>query len=73
RGDVLLTPGAWDLVDTVDVRRTMGADLTTAPEEVQLHLGTVSLGCRLRPLDAGHARLILARALPLQLGDRLVL
>jgi len=73
RGDVLLTPGAWDLVDTVDVRRTMGADLTTAPEEVQLHLGTVSLGCRLRPLDAGHARLILVRALPLQLGDRLVL
>lgn len=73
RGDVLLTPGAWDLVDTVDVRRTMGADLTTAPEEVQLHLGTVSLGCRLRPLDAGHARLILARALPLQLGDRVVL
>lgn len=73
RGDVLLTPGAWDLVDTVDVRRTMGADLTTAPEEVQLHLGTVSLGCRLRPLDAGHARLILARAQPLQLGDRLVL
>lgn len=73
RGDVLLSEDAWDLVDTLDVRRTMGASFTEAPGQLLAHIGTAAVTCRLRPLDQDHARLILERALPLELGDRLVL
>ena len=73
RGDALVAPEAWDLVDTVDVRRTMGAPLDAAPTQLQLHLGTAAVPCRLRPLGADHGRLVLDWPLPLEVGDRLVL
>lgn len=73
RGDALVTPGAWAIVDTIDVRRTMGAVFSSAPQNLVIHVGTAQVNARLRPLGEDHARLTLQRPLPLQLGDRLVL
>ncbi|MGD7001707.1 selenocysteine-specific translation elongation factor [Corynebacterium halotolerans] len=73
RGDVLVTPGAWQETAVIDVRRTMGTALDDAPRTLVIHLGTVAVEAHLRSLDPDHARLSLDRALPLQLGDRLVL
>lgn len=73
RGDALVTPGAWPVVDTVDVRRTMGDGFRDAPEQFTVHVGTAAVRARLRPFSDDHARLLLARRLPLQLNDRLVL
>lgn len=73
RGDVLLTPGAWDSTSILDVRRVSGAVFTEAPEQLTLHVGTATVQCRLRAFDDDHARLALERRLPLVLGDRLVL
>jgi selenocysteine-specific elongation factor len=73
RGEVLLAEDSWPVVDTVDVRRTMGASLTDAPGQLLVHIGTAAVPARMRPFDADHARLALDRRLPLELGDRLVL
>lgn len=72
RGDALLTPGAWPFIDTLDVRRTFGHDLDDAPEEVMVHVGSAAVAAHLRPLGADHARLTLARRLPLTVTDALV-
>ncbi|WP_394215652.1 SelB C-terminal domain-containing protein [Brachybacterium vulturis] len=73
RGDVLLTPEAWELVPLLDVRRSTGASLEEAPRQLMAHIGTAAVGTRVRPLGPDHARLILDRPLPLHLGDHLVL
>lgn len=73
RGDALVRPGTWLLTESIDVRRTSGADLQHAPEHLTVHVGTAALPARLRPFDDDHARLTLDRALPLAVGDRLVL
>lgn len=73
RGDVLLTSGAWPIVDTVDIRRASGHTFAEAPSEVVVHVGTAAVTATLRPFDADHARLVLQRRLPLIVGDRLVL
>lgn len=73
RGDVLVAAGSWPVVDTIDVRRTMGSPFTDAPQHVVVHIGTAAVPARLRPFDAEHARLVLDRRIPLELGDRLVL
>jgi len=73
RGDALVTPDAWPVTDTIDVRRTMGTGFTEAPQRFVVHLGTAAAPARLRPFDDDHGRLTLSRPLPLQLGDRLVL
>ncbi|KAE8762089.1 selenocysteine-specific translation elongation factor, partial [Georgenia thermotolerans] len=70
RGSVLLTPGAWHLGDTVDVRLS-GAG--TPPERPLLHLGATAVAAHHRPLGEGLARLRLERALPLRVGDRAIL
>lgn len=70
RGDVLVTPGAWVLTDTVDVA---GVGFDTPPREVVAHIGTAAVEAAFRRLDDHHARLTLTRALPLQVGDRIVL
>ena len=71
RGDVLLTPGAWRLTRTVDVRLTRpAADL---PQRLTLHVGTAAVPVRVRPLVGPAARLTLPRALPLATGDRALL
>jgi selenocysteine-specific elongation factor len=72
RGDALLTPAAWLLVDEVDVRLA-SVDPRELPGDLVLHLGSGAVPGRLRPLGPGTGRLRLARPLPLQLGDRAVL
>ncbi len=71
RGDVLLTPGAWHRTAVVDARLT-GAPARLAAE-LTLHAGTAAVPARVRPLGADHARITLARPLPLRAGDRAVL
>ncbi|MBK7821832.1 MAG: selenocysteine-specific translation elongation factor [Tessaracoccus sp.] len=73
RGDALVTPDAWVIVDTVDIRRTLGTPFTEAPRQFVAHIGAAAVEARLRPFDDDHARLTLARPLPLQLCDRFVL
>ena len=73
RGDVLVTGDSWPVVDTVDIRRTMGASFADAPGQLLVHIGTAAVPGRMRPFGADHARLALDRGLPLELGDRLVL
>ncbi|MGO1539155.1 MAG: selenocysteine-specific translation elongation factor [Leucobacter sp.] len=73
RGDALITPGAWQITDSIDVRRTTGSGFTDAPQQLVVHIGTAATPARVRPFDDHHARLTLRRALPLQYGDRLVL
>lgn len=73
RGDALLTPGAWELTDLVDVRGMTGQALGDAPEELTAHVGTAAVAARVRPLGRQHARLTLDRPLPLTTGDRMVL
>src|SRR5699024_3569949 len=65
--------GAWSLTAVVDVRGLTGAALDEAPRELTAHVGTAAVQATVRPLGAQHARLTLARGLPLTLGDRLLL
>jgi selenocysteine-specific elongation factor len=64
-----LTDGWWTLTDVLDVR-VRSADL---PREPVLHIGSAAVPVRVRPLGAGTARLTLRRALPLHIGDRVLL
>ncbi|HEU0190207.1 MAG TPA: selenocysteine-specific translation elongation factor [Mycobacterium sp.] len=73
RGDALVTPGAWPETRILDVRRGTGVPFSEAPQRLTVHVGTAAVPARLRPFDDHHARLTLDRALPLVLGDRLVL
>lgn len=70
RGDVLVTPDRWDETATVDVRLTATGALR---EHVVAHCGSAAVGARVRPLTGAFARLVLERALPLRIGDRLIL
>ncbi len=73
RGDVLLSTGAWGLTSVVDVRGLTGESLEEAPRELTAHVGTAAVTATVRPLGKTHARLTLARSLPLTLGDRVLL
>ena len=72
RGDALLTPGAFRFTGVVDVTLTSepGERLPTEPV---VHVGSATVGARLRPLDGAVVRLRLAHPLPLRVGDRLLL
>src|SRR5699024_1032441 len=72
RGDVLLT-GDWASAPVVDVRRLHGDEFGSAGERVSVHVGSAAVPARLRGFDGTHGRLVLQRALPLVVGDRLVL
>ncbi|GAA4013488.1 selenocysteine-specific translation elongation factor [Allokutzneria multivorans] len=67
RGDALLTPNRWLLSSTVDV---LASEL---PAQVVLHVGSAAVPARVRPLGTDAARLTLSRALPLRIGDRVLL
>jgi selenocysteine-specific elongation factor len=47
-----------------------GAPGRALPAELVLHVGSAAVPVRVRPLGTGHARLTLARPLPLRVGDR---
>ncbi|ERJ45563.1 translation elongation factor [Corynebacterium pseudodiphtheriticum 090104] len=72
RGHSLLSSGAWELVEQIDVRRTFGQDFYELPQNIVVHIGTAGLEAHVRPLSADYARLSLAHRLPLQLLDRFV-
>jgi selenocysteine-specific elongation factor len=72
RGDALLTPGAFRSTDVVDVALTAGVQ-DRLPAEPVVHVGSATVGARLRPLDGAVVRLRLAHPLPLRVGDRLLL
>ncbi len=72
RGDALLTPGAFRTTDLVDVE-LRGAVDSRLPAEPVVHVGSATVGARLRPLGDSVARLRLAAPLPLRVGDRLLL
>ena len=66
RGDTIRTPGAW--LDTAEI----DVALRTAGElhrELVLHIGSAAVPVQVRPLGTAAARLRLARALPLRIGD----
>ncbi|SEL75068.1 selenocysteine-specific elongation factor [Blastococcus sp. DSM 46786] len=72
RGDALLTPEAFRLTDVVDVTLT-GVPDERLPAGPVVHVGSATVGARLRPLDGAAVRLRLASPLPLRIGDRLLL
>jgi selenocysteine-specific elongation factor len=72
RGDALLTPGAFRTTDLLD------ATLPSPPEgplpaELVVHVGSATVGARLRQLHGAAVRLRLVTPLPLRVGDRLLL
>ncbi|PWH06690.1 selenocysteine-specific translation elongation factor [Brachybacterium endophyticum] len=73
RGDALVTPGAFEPVAVVDVRRCTGALLEDVPREAVVHAGSAAVPARVRGLGPEHARITLERALPLRVGDRVLL
>ena len=72
RGTALVTPGAWALTATVDVRLA-GPDAAGPPRELVLHMGTARTTAKVRVLGGPAARLSLERPLPLHVGDRVLL
>jgi selenocysteine-specific elongation factor len=72
RGDALLTPGAFRSTDVLDLRLTSETP-ERLPAEPVVHVGSATVGSRLRPLDGDVVRLRLAQSLPLRVGDRLLL
>ena len=72
RGDALRTPGAFRRTTLLDVALTRGPE-ERLPAEAVVHIGSATVGARLRPLDGAVLRLRLASPLPLRIGDRLLL
>ena len=72
RGDALLTPGAWRVTSSVDVR-LRGCRASDLPRHVMLHVGTTAAEVTVRPLTDETARLTLATPLPLRAGDHAIL
>ncbi|MET8340666.1 selenocysteine-specific translation elongation factor [Streptosporangium canum] len=76
RGQALVTPGGWTCADLIDVRLSpVGAarDGAGLPPRLTAHIGSAAVVCEVRPLGGPIVRLRLARALPLHLGDVLLL
>jgi selenocysteine-specific elongation factor len=74
RGMALVTPGAWTLTTVADVRLgPPDVRSSVPPRELTLHIGAARTAARIRVLDGAIARLVLAEALPLHVGDRLLL
>ncbi|WP_231502551.1 selenocysteine-specific translation elongation factor [Blastococcus sp. URHD0036] len=72
RGDALLTPGAFRATDVVDVSLAAEPD-DRLPAELVVHVGSAAVAARVRPLEGTAVRLRLSAALPLRVGDRLLL
>jgi len=82
RGMALIEAGRWTLTKLVDVRLAQPPEMTLPPEitlppEMTLHIGSARTQARVRPLGApgasAIARLMLRDALPLHVGDRVLL
>lgn len=66
RGDTLCTAGAWLDTSEIDVLLRRPGDLH---RQLVLHVGSAAVPVHVRPLGEVGARLRLARALPLRIGD----
>ena len=76
RETVLTTPDAWHHTEVVDAWVPTGAGGAGRRLAPQLHIGAADVAVRHRPLGdprGGIARLTLERALPLRVGDRMLL
>ena len=79
RGMALVEAGGWTLTKLVDVRLSAPAEMThpaemKLPPEMTLHIGSARTQARIRSFGAsGIARLMLRDALPLHVGDRVLL
>jgi len=79
RGMALVQPGTWTLTSLIDVR--LGPPPQPAAQEqpmrlspeLALHIGAARTVARVRMLGSTTARLSLAQALPLHVGDRVLL
>ncbi|WP_433219417.1 selenocysteine-specific translation elongation factor [Dactylosporangium sp. CS-047395] len=72
RGDALVTPGRYTFTDLIDVR-IHGDPVAGLPSSAVFHIGSAAVAAHVRPLGTDTARLRLARALPLHVGDRALL
>ena len=79
RGMALIEAGRWTLTKLVDVRFSQPPEVRLPPE-VTLHIGSARTQARVRPLGPlsprgapAIARLMLRDALPLHVGDRVLL
>jgi selenocysteine-specific elongation factor len=72
RGDALVTPGRFHLTDVADVRLA-GDPVADLPSTLTLHVGSAAVTVRVRPLGKDTARLRMDTALPLRIGDRVLL
>jgi selenocysteine-specific elongation factor len=76
RGMALIEAGRWTLTKLVDVRLSQPPEVRLAPE-MTLHIGSARTQARVRPLSPqgapAIARLMLRDALPLHVGDRVLL
>ena len=73
RGMALVTPGGWTLASTIDVRLAVSGPAARPPRELTLHIGAARTTAAVRELYGPIARLSLGQALPLHVGDRLLL
>jgi selenocysteine-specific elongation factor len=74
RGDAVVLPDQWAVVDTVDVAlRPLPGHAFPKRGVVDAHVGSGEQRARFRLLDAHHARVSFATPLPLAPGDRMVL
>jgi len=73
RGMALIEAGRWTLTKLVDVRLSQPPEMTVPPE-MTLHIGSARTQARVRLLrPSAIARLMLRDALPLHVGDRVLL
>ncbi len=71
RGMALVEPGRWALASVADVR--LAAAGPRPPRQLTVHIGAARTVARVRLLGGRIARLTLHEALPLHVGDRLLL
>jgi len=80
RGMALVQPGTWTLTSLIDIRlgppprpASGQEQRTRLSPELTLHIGAARTVARVRVLGTSIARLSLAQALPLHVGDRVLL
>jgi selenocysteine-specific elongation factor len=71
RGMALVQPGRWTVTSVLDVR--LAAADGRPPPQLTLHIGSARTVARVRVLGGRIARLTLHGALPLHVGDRVLL
>jgi selenocysteine-specific elongation factor len=77
RGMALIHADRWTMASVIDVRLTPPAQQPPAavrlPSQLTMHIGAARAVARVRKLGGGAARLSLDHALPLHVGDRVLL